>query len=66
MDHSGFYKGAMQEQSIGMKVKNTFESEFQVVIMAMQDCWNKQYTKIIIESDCKNVIDILKNITLHF
>lgn len=34
--------------------------------MALQHCWRKGYKKIIIESDCKQAIDILNGKVLHF
>lgn len=63
-DSRGTFKGA--GQSRGHKVTNAFESEFQALIMAMQHCWSKGYTKVIFEGDCKKIIDILQSKTLHF
>lgn len=52
-DSKGYYQGAAQ--SLGKTVNNAFESEFQAVIMAMQNCWSKGYKKITIEGNCKKV-----------
>lgn len=34
--------------------------------MALQYCWERGYRKIIIESDCKQAIEILNEKALHF
>lgn len=63
-NEDGFYKGAAQ--GIGRRVNNSFESEVQGILMAMQHLWSKGYRFVIFESDCKKVIDTLNRRCLHF
>lgn len=44
-DSMGTFKGAAE--NIGQKVNSAFECEFQAIIMVMQYCWYKGYTKIV-------------------
>lgn len=63
-DSMGTFKGA--SQSKGQKINNAFECEFQAMIMAMQHYWSQGYTKVILEGDCKKIINILNGKILHF
>lgn len=51
---------------MGRRVNNSFESEVQEIVMAMQHVWSKGYQRVIFESDCKKVIDTLNHRCLHF
>ena len=56
-DEHGTYKGA--GQGIGVCVRSPMEGEIQGIIMAMQQCWARGYTRVIFETDCKQATDLL-------
>lgn len=63
-DEEGSYQGAAH--GIGRIVNNSFESEAQGILMAMQHIWSKGFTRVVFEGDCKKVIDTLNRKSLHF
>lgn len=63
-DSTGTYKGA--GQAIGNRVNNAFETELQALIIAMQHCWSQGHKKVIFESDCRKMINVLNQQGLHF
>lgn len=42
------------------------ESELQALVMAMQNCWIKGFSKVIFEEDCKQLNDLLNGKTINF
>lgn len=56
-DSNGEYKGA--DQASRNKAKNALESEFQDLIISMQNCWGKGYRRVHFESDCLKMIEIV-------
>lgn len=63
-DERGIYLGA--EQAKGFSNSTALESEFQALIIAMQNCWVKGYTRVIFEGDCKSLVDILNKNSINF
>lgn len=63
-DEFGGYREAVQAK--GMIVNNAMEGELQGIVMALQHLWIRGYRKVIIESDSKKAVDMIKNGKLHF
>ena len=63
-DDRGTYLGA--GQAIGSITNSSLESEFQALVMAMQHCWSKGYTKLHFEGDNKEITDIINGGSSHF
>ena len=57
------YQGAGQGRGF---TTTPLEAEFQALIMAMQQCWCRGFTKVIFERDNKKMFDILNGNALHF
>ncbi|KAG7564560.1 Ribonuclease H-like superfamily, partial [Arabidopsis suecica] len=45
---------------------NALESEFQALIISMQNCWSKGYTRVCFEGDNKEVEELLNGNKLNF
>lgn len=56
-DDRGTFRGAGQAK--GRHVNTAMESEFQALILAMQSCWIKGYTRVCFEGDNKTVVELL-------
>lgn len=63
-DYQGVFRGA--GQAVREVVNNTFEAECQALIISMQHCWSRGYRKMLFESDCKKLINILDGQSLNF
>lgn len=53
-------------QATGRKFRSALESEFQALIIAMQNAWCKGYKRIIFEGDNQEMINLLNGTTLIF
>ena len=60
----GEYKGAGHAK--GNMVSSPLEAEYNALIVAMQQCWTRGYTKVIFEGDNKKMIDNLQSRKLQF
>ena len=60
----GEYKGAGHAK--GNMVSSPLEAEYNALIVAMQQCWIRGYTKVIFEGDNKKMIDNLQSRKLQF
>ena len=60
----GEYRGAGHAK--GNTVSSPLEAEYNALIVAMQQCWIKGYTKVIFEGDNKKMIDNLHSRKLQF
>lgn len=63
-DERGIYLGSGQAK--GFNNSTALESEFQALLIAMQNCWVKGYSRVIFEGDCKSLVDLLNKKTLNF
>lgn len=50
----------------GIKVSSALEAEFIALLMDMQQCWIRGYTKVIFEGDNMKTMDILNHRKLYF
>ncbi|EFH39868.1 hypothetical protein ARALYDRAFT_330989 [Arabidopsis lyrata subsp. lyrata] len=53
-------------QAKGRRTCNALESEFQALIISMQNCWSKGFKRVCFEGDNKEVADLLNGNTLNF
>lgn len=61
---SGGFVGAGQAK--GRITNSSLESEFQALIISMQNCWSKGYTRVCFEGDNKELAEILNGKVSHF
>lgn len=54
-----------QDKPLVKELKMLFESELQALIVAMQQCWSKGYKRVVFESDCQKMVNLLNKQGLH-
>lgn len=62
-DDQSTYKGAGQGKGFTI---SALEAEFQALIMPMQQCWCRGFTKVVFEGDNRKMMDILNAKVLNF
>lgn len=56
-DDNGVFKGAAQ--ATGATISSAFEAECQSLILTMQQLWIRGFRKVILEGDCKLLVNVL-------
>lgn len=60
-DDTGAYRGS--GHAADDKPNSALEGEFQALIMAMQQAWIKGHRNIIFEGDCKDLVNLVNNVS---